>query len=169
MRQDLGTNFRVSYIFVSDLSGTAAAASSLVDLSLVDLATSFVLGDGDLSLFGFTMQVVDDLDGDGALEVLVREPFLTESTDAAGNTITTAEDIIWVISGAELASPSTSSLDMDTIRIQEFEYEIDGAETGSSLESSDLDGDGKGDLLISIRLPGFHYRFCTRESVCLSL
>ena len=94
--------------------------------------------------------------------MLVREPFLTESTDAAGNTTATAEDIIWVISGAELASPSTSSLDMDTIRIQEFEYEIDGAETGNNLESSDLDGDGKGDCY-PLRLPGFHYGFCTRK------
>ena len=34
----------------------------LEDLSFVDLATSFVLGDGDPSLFGFTMQVVDDLE-----------------------------------------------------------------------------------------------------------
>lgn len=135
--------------FVSDLKGTVSAASSLVDLSLADLATSYLLGDGDQSLFGFTMEVADDLNGDGALEVLIREPFVIETTDGAGNAITTTEDIIWVLSGAELSTASSSALDINTVRIQEFEYELDGAETGNNLSSSDLDGDGAADILIS--------------------
>jgi hypothetical protein len=119
-----------------------------VDLDAMGLATSYILGDGVDSLFAFNMALVGDLDGDGYAEVLVREAFLTETTTTAGTTFTT-EDMIWVLSGAELAAGAGTELAIDDVRIQEFDYEVDTIDTGNNLKGADLDGDGSDDILIS--------------------
>jgi hypothetical protein len=147
---DSSTPLQGILYFVSDIASAITAASSLEDMDAMGLATSHMLGADTNSLFGFSIEMLGDLNGDGSAEILIREPFLNETTDTDGNVISsTVEDIIWVLSGAELAKSSTTDLAMKDVRIQEFEYEIENAETGNNLVSGDLDGDGSDDLMIS--------------------
>ena len=96
------------------------------------------------------MEVVSDLNGDGYLDLHVQEPILVESQDTARTVIdVTTEDSIWVISGEALSTATTQELSIRDTRIQEFEYELDGAETGNNLVHGDVDGDGSNDIIIS--------------------
>ncbi len=124
--------------FYSDVATTWTGTG----LDPFTLADADVQGQWEDGYLGSRLWQLGDMDGDGADDLLVREP--GGGSGGSGR--------IRVVSGARLGG---SALNVDDIQLMELRAEDSSSSTGTSAAIGDIDGDGTVDLVIPARTWGY--------------